>query len=461
MAALGATGTHPWDLAHAALQHGLGAAGAVVAAEPDLEQSWHWQEQRLPGDSFAARSTTDCTPEGQKGGKYDEGNGFGWHLADSASGLRAARETVGGAAGNITIVHLDTGYDPDHMALPTGLDRDRQRNFIDGEDSNDAADHTPPGGVLQNRGHGTGTIGILAGGDANGLKSLPNPPQGFGAIGGAPGARVVPVRIANSVVQFRTSTVARGIDYAREIGADVVSMSMGGLPSSAWADAVNLAYEAGVVLVCAAGNSYAGLPTSLIVYPARFQRVIAACGIMAEGHPFYGLGGPMEGNVGPASKMATAMAAYTPNIPWLRLGCPDVVDMDGNGTSSATPQIAAAAGLWLAKHGNDYPRGWQRVEAVRAALFASADQHGRDTRNDPDPFFGRGSLRAAEALQDKYVPAAASLRQTDPDSASFAFLHLLSSVFGVDRWKPRRIRDAAIGADAARTEFARGARGDP
>ncbi len=76
------------------------------------------------------------------------------------------------------------------------------------------------------------------------------------------------------------------------------------------------------MLVCAAGNSYAGLPTSLIVYPARFQRVIAACGIMAEGHPFYGLGGPMEGNVGPASKMATAMAAYTPNIPWLRLGWP-------------------------------------------------------------------------------------------------------------------------------------------
>ena len=111
---LGATDTHPWDLAHAALQHGLGAAGTVVAAEPDLEQSWRWQEQRVPGDSFAPHSTTDCTPEGQNDGKYDEGNGFGWHLAESASGLRAARETVGSAAGNITIVHLDTGYDPEH-----------------------------------------------------------------------------------------------------------------------------------------------------------------------------------------------------------------------------------------------------------------------------------------------------------------------------------------------------------
>ena len=133
------------------------------------------RSRSLPGDSFAARSTADCTPEGQKGGKYDEGDGFGWHLADTASGLRAARETVGGAAGNITIVHLDTGYDPDHVALPTGVDRDRQRNFIDGEDSNDAADHPPRGGALQNRGHGTGTIGILAGGDANGLEIAARP----------------------------------------------------------------------------------------------------------------------------------------------------------------------------------------------------------------------------------------------------------------------------------------------
>ena len=44
-------------------------------------------------------------------------------------------------------------------------------------------------------------------------------------------AKVVPVRIANSVVHLWTSTVAQGFNYARQIGADVVSMSMGGLPS--------------------------------------------------------------------------------------------------------------------------------------------------------------------------------------------------------------------------------------
>jgi subtilisin family serine protease len=63
----------------------------------------------------------------------------------------------------------------------------------------------------------------------------------------------------------------------------VVSMSMGGLPSEAWADAINALYEAGVVVVTAAGNNYANLPTRFVVYPARFGRVIAACGVMANG----------------------------------------------------------------------------------------------------------------------------------------------------------------------------------
>ncbi|MFL5280155.1 MAG: S8 family serine peptidase [Rhodopila sp.] len=191
----------------------------------------------------------------------------------------------------------------------------------------------------------------------------------------------------------------------------------------------NKAYDAGVVLVCAAGNSFAGLPMSLIVYPARFNRVIAACGVMAKYHPYHALGGQMEGNVGPANKMATALSAYTPNIPWLRLGCEDVIDMDGNGTSSATPQIAAAAALWLAKNGAAYNRGWQRVEAVRQALFGSAVVP-PNSSGQPDPNFGRGLLRAQAALALR--PDAQKLVTTPPDDASFAFLHLLSSVFGVD-----------------------------
>ena len=39
----------------------------------------------------------------------------------------------------------------------------------------------------------------------------------------------------------------------------------------------------------------------------------------------------MAGNYGPDAKMTTAIAAYTPNVPWARFGQPKVVDFDGEG----------------------------------------------------------------------------------------------------------------------------------
>jgi hypothetical protein len=59
---------------------------------------------------------------------------------------------------------------------------------------------------------------------------------------------------------------------------------------------------------------------------------------MADGRPYAYL--PlriMAGNYGPESKMRTALAAYTPNTPWARMGCSQLVDRNGAGTSSATP----------------------------------------------------------------------------------------------------------------------------
>jgi len=258
---------------------------------------------------------------------------------------------------------------------------------------------TPTSGALLNRGHGTGTIGILAGPRVTGVRGTQDGKSLDGeTLGGAPMMNIVPVRIANSVVHFGTSAVAQGIDYAVSIGADVVSMSMGGLPSQASTDAVNKAYEAGVVVVCASGNNFGGLPTSLVVYPARFDRVIAACGTMADKSPYLNLPPYVtEGNAGPASKMATAVAAYMRNIPWARLGVPDWIDLDGGGTSAATPQVAAAAALWLHKNGGNYlARDWRRAEAARRALFDTAFL-GSDARR-PHPYLGSGLLRAADAL---------------------------------------------------------------
>ncbi len=435
----GTAGQNPWDVAHDAVARvsraGLAPDVAPEIIEPDLLQSWIWEVPKPKGELAAAAV---CAFADQDTNLPFRTGQFAWHLEDAFSQLKSARETVVLARGNspIRIAHLDTGYDPKHTALKdTKLVHELERNFIDADRPDNAED---PGnsGFMKNPGHGTGTLGILAGGAFTFNQS------GYsfdGVLGGAPNAQIVPIRVGNSVVQLTTSSVAKGIEYAVQLCSKeatrihVISMSMGGVASAAWADAVNKAYEAGILFVAAAGNNYSagvfGFPTHQIVYPARFRRVLAACGVMADRTPYYGLkAGTMQGNWGPDGAMATALSAFTPNTSWAQWGCPNIVLMSGAGTSSATPQIAAAAALYLQHHGKDlfdetkYPEPWMRVEAVRQALFRSADNSADGGSHEK---LGNGILRANQALSVAPI-AANSLRKMGLDSASFPFLNVLS-----------------------------------
>jgi hypothetical protein len=422
---------NPWDEAHDAVGR-LGLEGAVTYAEPDLLQQFPVAPPHVEGLAGAA----------ERRGGYDDqdadfprGPGFAWFLDDAYSGLRAARSQAAAAP---TILHVDTGYDPEHRSVPKGLLESFARDFEGDKEVRGARDPRVKG-PLRNPGHGTGTLSILAG------ARVRSPDATFDeALGGAPGARVIPVRIANSVVLFRTSALARALDYA--LGpydgpnrgdrgevlppVDVVTLSMGGVASGAWAEAVNAAYEAGVCVVAAAGNNFStgsfGVPTRFIVYPARFRRVIAACGAMADRRPYYGLAiGKLQGCFGPFSKMATAVAAFTPNMPWAEMGAPEIVDMNGQGTSSATPQVAAAAALWIAHNRqalDRYAERWQRVEAVRHALFTSAD---RAPDGSIDEKLGNGLLRAGAALA---LGPPAQVAKTPRDRASLPLLRVLTGL---------------------------------
>jgi hypothetical protein len=401
---------HPWDEAHRALRERSDAdtESLAVYAEPDLLQAFpHERPIDLTPDSFSAPPCAERAPDPYWPlGAPD----IGWHLDADHSGLKAARDTVGDPAGRrIRIGLLDTGYDPGHETLPKHFRPDLGRNFVDG----DPNDTTDPGrySPLNQPGHGTATAALLAG------RSVQLSGGFNDFLGGAPHAEVVPIRIADSVVHFRTSSMADGINYAVETECDVVSISMGGVPTRAWARAVNRAYEAGVVIVAAAGNRFGPSPPTSIVYPARFGRVLAACGVTADGSPYYrpGLHRHMQGCFGPASKMATALAAPTPNTPWAIMGCARLVGF-GGGTSSATPQIAAAAALWLqAAPLPPNAEPWQKIEAVRWALFTSA----RKDLPDSERYFGQGVLRARAALE---VPFAHDLPKTPADTVSFPWL---------------------------------------
>ena len=158
--------------------------------------------------------------------------------------------------------------------------------------------------VLDNSGHGTGTLGVLAGGPTGGTPEV--------ALGGAAEAEVLPVRISDRVVLLRTSALAAGLQYADDSRCDVITLSMGGLPSRLWGEVIDELYERGVCICAAAGNYVGSSPPRVLVYPARYPRVIAVCGVMADGRPYADLDGVLEGSFGPASVMGQAIAAYTP-----------------------------------------------------------------------------------------------------------------------------------------------------
>ncbi|HEX8090726.1 MAG TPA: S8 family serine peptidase, partial [Blastocatellia bacterium] len=403
-----------WELSHQLIRQGMGVAGLSnpVFVEPDLEQRWVFGTET----QHAFAITRSCDEEAEPDERLPVGDGFFWFRDPQHSQLEQARGSVGQPADRVRIAHFDTGFDPEHVTKPVFLRLDLQKNFVETELPDDATDHSS--GVFTNLGHGTGTLSVLAGASVGGAP-----------LGGAAFLDVIPVRVANSVVLFKNSAIARAFDYAHQLTLNgnrvhVITMSMGGLASQAWAEAVNALYDLGVFIVTAAGNNFANLPTHNIVYPARFKRVVAACGVMADGTPYADLPPQiMAGNYGPDSKMETAMAGYTPNTPWARLGCNRAVDHNGRGTSAATPQIAAAAALWIQKHKqrvDNYPQGWMRVEAVRKALFASARLSDEELRAR----LGNGIVRANSALGQ--APARqAEMRKQPEDSAGFPFLRVI------------------------------------
>jgi subtilisin family serine protease len=365
---------------------------------------------------------------------WPNGNGFAWHLKDGSkdrdakiqtgySQLRTARLIVADKNHKqavALIAHLDTGYDNHHISRP--------RCF----DSNLSVTIDPASGQIISgqghageSGHGTGTLGVLAGAHV----SIPG--KFDDDLGGAPNENVFEVKINNGgpfggVVHLSTASMAAGIRYATSKNADVISLSAGGIPSQAWGEAVDAAYEHGTAIFAAAGDFLAipvfGFPVTPFhtVYPAAFSRVESVTGATASLHS-YGLRGTLaallpwhwgdavlRGSYGPIAEMGHTIAAYTPNVPWAVFENSETThrrfDLNGGGTSASTPQVAAAAALWIAYYHDLLPShqssagAWRRAEAVYKALEDTA------WRGDYNPlyrveFFGRGLLRAADALK--------------------------------------------------------------
>lgn len=362
-----------------------------------------------------------------------------WHLGADFSQLEAACASVEDVNPDVVIriAHFDTGYDPNHSTVPR-IRTDLQRNFVENERPNDATDPNSSKGIMANPGHGTGTSGILAGG----VGEIPTGNKV--KIGAAPFVEVVPCRISNAVVLIKTDAFVEAMEYIISLvdnpdtRVHIVTMSMGGVASKAWAEVVNRAYEKGIFVVSAAGNNFGRATPRTLVYPARFNRVIAACGVTFDQRPYSKVWGTelmeMQGNFGPRDLMRTALSAFTPNMPWAQFGTTDKVSLQGAGTSSATPQIAAAAAIYWKKYYKELQdlKGWRQTETIRQALFESADlthilsiEGGTLGEDKKQLFFGRGCLRALDMLSHSPASLEAVIEEEKKDKAFLPFWRVL------------------------------------
>lgn len=259
---------------------------------------------------------------------------------------------VGNGVGTVIAV-LDTGVFAEHEdlagAVLPGWD------FVNG-DPNPADDH----------GHGTAVAGIAAARGDNGL----------GFVGAAWGASVLPVKVLDGAGHGNDATVAEGIRWAAEQGADIINLSLGGPGSSTTLrDAMAYAVGLGSVVVVAAGND----GSAVAQYPAAYAPEIE--GVVAVG---------ATDSWGSLTEFSSWGDWVTLAAPGFDIGFPGA-DGDyymGDGTSFAAPYVSGAAALLVAQ-------GASGPAAVEASLTSTARDAGP---RGVDPYYGHGVLDVAAAL---------------------------------------------------------------
>lgn len=126
---------------------------------------------------------------------------------------------------------------------------------------------------LDDNGHGTHVAGIIA------AKN-----DFTGVVGVAPGAQLFAVKVLDGNGSGYLSDVVKGIEWATLNHMDIINMSLGSPNKSLTLEtAVNAAYNSGVLLVAAAGNS-GGANTSKnnVEYPAKYASVIAVAATSSD-----------------------------------------------------------------------------------------------------------------------------------------------------------------------------------
>ncbi len=173
--------------------------------------------------------------------------GVQWNLAQTQ--VPEAWDLANGAG--VTVAVLDTGLASAASDVPV--------NTAPG--LNAVLGALDPANTEDDHGHGSHVSGTVAQATDNGI----------GGAGIAFGATIMPVKVCAANGSCSSSAQSQGLAFARQNGAGVVNMSLGGTFSQLVADAVAETIAAGIPVVAAMGNG----GSFGVLYPAALPDVIA------------------------------------------------------------------------------------------------------------------------------------------------------------------------------------------
>jgi serine protease len=253
---------------------------------------------------------------------------FGQQWAFTKVPFVSAWTTDGTKGAGVTVAVVDTGVQQSHPDLAGQVLNGHY--FLHDNDGNTAFEGA--GGTSDPSSHGTHVAGTIA--------ALSN--NATGVSGAAPGVDILPVQVLCGDGSGLSSDVANGIIWAVNNGANVINLSLGGGPDSAYLTAIDWADSNNVVVMAAGGNDGTGGPAS---YPAAYStsrsNVIAvAATTNTNGHASYGTTGNYLDISAPGGENGNSSVAVLSTVPG---GYGTKA-----GTSMATPHVSAAAALLIA-----------------------------------------------------------------------------------------------------------------
>lgn len=294
-------------------------------AEPALETNiFEWQESDEENSNF--ESVESLCFESKR---PSQANDLAWALrvinADKT-------QSEGHTGANVIIGHIDTGI-ADHTEVKN-IDIDNGFNLYG--DTVGARDPLTAGRWFDNPGHGTATSSVIV--SEGGVGTIDTTLPGR-ITGVAPDAQLLPIRAIKSVVRVAQWRVARAIDIAVRNNAEIITMSLGGLPSFSLKKAIKHATKSNVIVMAAAGNC-----VRKVVYPARLKSCIAVAAINALQQPWKGSSRGKKVDFSAPGEFVWCASRRNDN---------QAAIAAGQGTSFAVALSAGVAAVWLQKWGRD------------------------------------------------------------------------------------------------------------